>query len=86
MLERGLVAIPHLTSLTLHSPFCIEKLNILLRTELDERMRDLKNELEGYNTGDSDEINKKKAIDALKRMENWNLFRDTKEVRPVYMH
>lgn len=77
---------PHLTFLTLHSPFCIEKLNISLRTELDERMRDLKNELEGYNTGDSDEINKKKAIDALKRMESWNLFRDTKEVRPVYMH
>ena len=52
-------------------------------TELDERMGDLKNELEGYNTGDSDEINKKKALDALKRIESWNLFRDTKEVRPT---
>ena len=46
-------------------------------------MVDLKNELEGYNTGDSDEINKKKALDALKRIESWNLFRDTKEVRPA---
>ena len=46
-------------------------------------MVDLKNELEGYNTGDSDEINKKKALDALKRIESWNLFRDTKEVRPT---
>ena len=46
-------------------------------------MGDLKNELEGYNTGDSDEINKKKALDALKRIESWNLFRDTKEVRPA---
>jgi len=43
-------------------------------------MHDLKKELEGYNTGDSDEINKKKALDALKRMESWNLFRDTKVV------
>jgi hypothetical protein len=48
-------------------------------------MRDLKNELEGYNTGNSDEINKKKALDALKRMENWNLFRDTSEVSFFYM-
>ena len=46
-------------------------------------MVDLKNELEGYNTGDSDEINKKKALGALKRIESWNLFRDTKEVRPA---
>jgi len=61
----------------------LQKLNISLHTELDERMVDLKNELEGYNTGDSDEINKKKALDALKRIESWNLFRDTKEVRPA---
>nr|CAB3446570.1 unnamed protein product [Digitaria exilis] len=47
-------------------------------------MGDLKNELEGYNTGDSDEVNKQKAIDALKRMENWNLFRDTKEEHHSY--
>jgi len=44
----------------------LQKLNISLHTELDERMVDLKNELEGYNTGDSDEINKKKALGALK--------------------
>jgi hypothetical protein len=43
-------------------------------------MHDLKKELEGYNTGDFDETNKKKALDALKRMESWNLFRDTSVV------
>ncbi|CAD6251036.1 unnamed protein product [Miscanthus lutarioriparius] len=54
------------------------RIQLALCKELDERMHDLKKELEGYNTGDSDEINKKKALDALKRMESWNLFRDTK--------
>lgn len=48
--------------------------------ELDERMHDLKSELEGYNSGEYDESHKKKALDALKRMENWNLFSDTSEV------
>ncbi|KAF8758213.1 hypothetical protein HU200_010578 [Digitaria exilis] len=61
------------------------RVQLALCKELDERMRDLKNELEGYNTGDSDEINKQKAIDALKRMENWNLFRDTKEEHHSYI-
>ncbi|CAL4969420.1 unnamed protein product [Urochloa decumbens] len=60
------------------------RVQLALCKELDERMHDLKNELEGYNTGDSDEINKKKALDALKRMENWNLFRDTKEEHHSY--
>jgi hypothetical protein len=46
-------------------------------------MHDLKNELEGYNSGDSDEINKKKALDALKRMERWNLFKETSEVSSI---
>ncbi|KAF8758211.1 hypothetical protein HU200_010576 [Digitaria exilis] len=55
------------------------RVQLALCKELDERMHDLKNELEGYNIGDSDEINKQKAIHALKRMEIWNLFRDTKE-------
>lgn len=43
-------------------------------------MHDLKSELEGYNSDDSDESHKKKALDALKRMEKWNLFSDTPEV------
>ncbi|CAL5058308.1 unnamed protein product [Urochloa decumbens] len=60
------------------------RVQLALCKELDERMHDLKNELEGYNTGDSDEINKKKALDALERMENWNLFRDTKEEHHSY--
>lgn len=49
-------------------------------TELDERMHDLKNELQTFEGEKSDESHKEKAIDALKRMENWNLFSDTYEV------
>ncbi|KAL6634378.1 hypothetical protein ACP70R_027049 [Stipagrostis hirtigluma subsp. patula] len=60
------------------------RVQLALCKELDERMRDLKNELEGYNTEESDEINKKKALDALKRMENWNLFRDASEEHHSY--
>uniref|UniRef100_A0A0D9Z9P8 KIN17-like protein n=1 Tax=Oryza glumipatula TaxID=40148 RepID=A0A0D9Z9P8_9ORYZ len=52
--------------------------------ELDERRHDLKSELEGYNTGDSDDINKKKALDALNRMEKWNLFKDVPEEHHSY--
>ncbi|URE06439.1 hypothetical protein MUK42_20614 [Musa troglodytarum] len=47
--------------------------------ELNERMHDLKSELEGYNSEEYDETHKRKALDALKRMENWNLFSDTNE-------
>lgn len=43
-------------------------------------MRDLKNELEGYNSEEFDETHNKKALEALKRMENWNLFRGINEV------
>ncbi|OEL22991.1 hypothetical protein BAE44_0015990 [Dichanthelium oligosanthes] len=60
------------------------RVQLALCKELDGRMHELKNELEGYNIGDSDEINKKKALDALKRMENWNLFRDTSEEHHSY--
>lgn len=49
-------------------------------TELDERMHDLKNELQTFEGEKSDDSHKEKAIDALKRMENWNLFSDTYEV------
>ncbi|XP_020578333.1 uncharacterized protein LOC110023327 [Phalaenopsis equestris] len=52
---------------------------LALCEELEERMHDLKNELEGYNSDGSDESQKRKALDALKRMEKWNLFRDTPE-------
>jgi hypothetical protein len=48
-------------------------------------MHELKSELEGYHSGDSEEINKKKALDALKRMEKWNLFKDTSEVSLVQL-
>lgn len=44
-------------------------------------MRDLKNELQSFDSEEYDEDHKRKAIDALKRMENWNLFSDTYEVK-----
>ncbi|KAF3973771.1 hypothetical protein CMV_002823 [Castanea mollissima] len=47
--------------------------------ELDERMRDLKNELQSFEGDEYDESHKRKAIEALKRMESWNLFSDTHE-------
>ncbi|XP_058068629.1 uncharacterized protein LOC131217681 isoform X2 [Magnolia sinica] len=55
------------------------KVKLALCEELDERMRDLKNELQAFDGEESDESHKVKAIDALKRMENWNLFSDTYE-------
>ncbi|KAL8470183.1 hypothetical protein ACS0TY_032885 [Phlomoides rotata] len=55
------------------------KVKLALCEELDERMQDLKNELQAFEGEEYDESHKKKAIDALKRMENWNLFSDTYE-------
>ncbi|XP_078166065.1 uncharacterized protein LOC144560694 isoform X1 [Carex rostrata] len=52
--------------------------------ELDQRMRELKEELEGYRTGDHDESHKRKAIHALKKMEGWNLFTEAPEVHTKY--
>ncbi|ESQ42581.1 hypothetical protein EUTSA_v10012595mg [Eutrema salsugineum] len=55
------------------------KVKLALCEELDERMRDLKTELQSFEGDEHDEIHKKKAIDALKRMESWNLFSDEHE-------
>ncbi|CDP14259.1 unnamed protein product [Coffea canephora] len=55
------------------------RVKLALCEELDERMQDLKNELQSFEGEEYDESHKKKAIDALKRMENWNLFSDTYE-------
>lgn len=51
-----------------------------MMSELDERMQDLKNELQSFEGEERDESHKNKAIEALKRMESWNLFSDTYEV------
>ncbi|CAI0628227.1 unnamed protein product [Linum tenue] len=53
------------------------RVKLALCEELDERMRDLKNELQSLEGEENDESPKKKAMEALKRMENWNLFSDT---------
>nr|GMD91017.1 UTP--glucose-1-phosphate uridylyltransferase [Ipomoea batatas] len=55
------------------------RVKLALCEELDERMRDLKNELQSFEGEEYDESHKQKAVDALKRMENWNLFSDTQE-------
>ncbi|KAK3019713.1 hypothetical protein RJ639_003149 [Escallonia herrerae] len=55
------------------------KAKLALCEELDERMRDLKSELQSFEGEEFDESHKRKAVDALKRMENWNLFSDTNE-------
>ncbi|KAK8630292.1 hypothetical protein V6N13_079090 [Hibiscus sabdariffa] len=55
------------------------KVKLALCDELDERMRDLKDELQSFENEEHDESHRRKALDALKRMENWNLFSDTVE-------
>ncbi|XP_072991194.1 uncharacterized protein [Typha latifolia] len=60
------------------------RVKLALCEELDERMHDLKSELEGYNSEEYDESHKKKALDALRRMESWNLFSDTSEEHQSY--
>ncbi|KAH7572476.1 hypothetical protein JRO89_XS04G0262200 [Xanthoceras sorbifolium] len=55
------------------------KVKLALCEELDERMQDLKNELQSFEGEEYDENHKKKAVEALKRMENWNLFTDNYE-------
>ncbi|XP_076888687.1 uncharacterized protein LOC143539174 isoform X1 [Bidens hawaiensis] len=52
------------------------RVKLSLCEELDERMHDLKTELQSFENDDSEESHKQKAIDALKRMESWNLFSD----------
>lgn len=55
------------------------KVKLALCEELDERMQDLKNELQSFEGEEYDENHKRKAIEALRRMEHWNLFSDTHE-------
>lgn len=55
------------------------KVKLALCEELDERMQDLRNELQSFEGEEYDENHKKKAIEALRRMENWNLFSDNYE-------
>lgn len=43
-------------------------------------MHDLENELKAFEGEEHDESHKQKAIDALKRMESWDVFRDPHEV------
>ncbi|RZC56814.1 hypothetical protein C5167_015681 [Papaver somniferum] len=60
------------------------KVKLALCEELDERMGDLKDELQTFEDGKYDDSHKAKALDALKRMESWNLFSDTFEESQNY--
>lgn len=55
------------------------RVKLALCEELDERMQDLRTELQSIEGEEKDENLKRKAVDALKRMENWNLFHDVHE-------
>lgn len=55
------------------------KVKLALCEELDERMRDLKIELQSLEGDAHDEVHQRKAMEALKRMESWNLFSDEHE-------
>uniref|UniRef100_A0A0D9Z9Q0 Uncharacterized protein n=1 Tax=Oryza glumipatula TaxID=40148 RepID=A0A0D9Z9Q0_9ORYZ len=84
MLQRLLGLLQKLQKKRLKLNYKIQSEILIFWRELDERRHDLKSELEGYNTGDSDDINKKKALDALNRMEKWNLFKDVPEEHHSY--
>ncbi|KAL2896586.1 UTP--glucose-1-phosphate uridylyltransferase [Bienertia sinuspersici] len=53
------------------------KVKLALCEELDERMQELVNELQVMEGDENDENHRRKAVEALTRMENWNLFSDT---------
>lgn len=55
------------------------RVKLALCDELDERMQDLRTELRSIEGEEQDENLKRKAMDALKRMENWNLFHNIHE-------
>lgn len=52
------------------------RVKLALCEELDERMQELTNELQSMEGDENDEHRRRKAVDALKRMESWNLFSD----------
>ncbi|GMN53529.1 hypothetical protein TIFTF001_022663 [Ficus carica] len=60
------------------------KVKLALCEELDERMQDLKNELQSFEGEEYDETHRRKAIEALKRMEKWNLFTESHEEHQNY--
>lgn len=60
------------------------RVKLALCEELQERMGDLKDELQALQDDDYDESFRKKAQDALKRIERWNLFSDVHEMQHIY--
>ncbi|KAJ7540824.1 hypothetical protein O6H91_10G032800 [Diphasiastrum complanatum] len=55
------------------------KIKITLCQDLQERIDDMQQELETFRTSEHDESHQNKAMEALKRIEAWNLFGDIHE-------
>jgi len=55
------------------------RVKLALCEEFQERMSDLKSEMETFQGEEHEEIHRKKAVEAIKRMEQWNLFADAYE-------
>lgn len=60
------------------------RVKVSLCEELQERMADLKEELQVLQQEDFEEVHKKKAEEALKRIERWNLFSDAHETQHIH--
>lgn len=60
------------------------RVRVTLCEELQERMEDLKDELQALQQEDYDEAQRKKAQEALKRIERWNLFSDAHETQHIH--
>lgn len=59
------------------------RVKVTLCDELQERLVDLKEELRSLQGTESEEMHKKKAAEALKRIERWNLFSDANEMQHI---
>ncbi|KAH7437926.1 hypothetical protein KP509_05G095700 [Ceratopteris richardii] len=59
------------------------RIKVALCDELEERLEDLKEELKSVEAAESEEVHKKKAAEALRRIERWNLFSDAHQMQPI---
>ena len=59
---------------------------MIQNAELQERMGDLKEELQFLQQENVEEAHKRKAEEALKRIERWNLFSDAHDVQVCMLY
>eukprot|EP00250_Pteridium_aquilinum_P008458 c17961_g1_i1 orf=474-3365(-) len=60
------------------------RVKVALCEELLERLEDLKEELRNVEEAESEEVQKRKAAEALKRIERWNLFSDAHDMQHIH--